>query len=317
MSAPRVSVVIAAYNAAATLAETLASVDAQTFGDLEIVVVDDGSSDATPELLQAQARTSPRLVWVRQANAGVAAAREHAIAIARGELIAFVDADDLWLPGKLAAQVALFDRDPAVAFVYCDAIDFFPTGDASRSWFAEKRPARGDVLRELFNGNFALTSTVVVRKAALAAVGGFDRSLRVNEDFELWLRLAAEYRFDYVDAILVRRRILESGLTRANPMKCYLQDLAIIDAWVARRPELFAASSEIVRQRRALILSRVGYQHLNERAFPQARHAYAEAFRLGQRDRTTLFRLVAAHVPPLAYAFWSAKSLGKRLAGAR
>jgi glycosyltransferase involved in cell wall biosynthesis len=313
LSAPRVSVVIAAYNAASTLAETLASVEAQTFGDLEIVVIDDGSSDATPALLEARARTSSRLLWKRQPNAGVAAAREHAIALARGELIAFVDADDIWLPDKVAAEVALFDRDPAVAFVYCDAIDFFPTHDASRSWFAEKRPARGDVLCELFNGNFALTSTVMVRKAALLAVGGFDRALRVNEDFELWLRLAAEYRFDYVDAILVRRRILESGLTRANPMKCYLQDLAIIDAWVARRPDLFAASSGIVRRRRALILSRVGYQHLADRAFAAARRAYAEAYRLGQRDKATLFRLVAAHVPPLAYAFWSAKSLAKRL----
>ena len=312
MRAPRVSIVIAAYNAAETLSETLASIEAQTFADFEIIVVDDGSSDATPLLLEGHAGTSQRLRWVRQENAGVAAARQHAISIARGELIAFNDADDLWLPDKLSRQIALLDGDTEVGFVYTNARDFFPDRDAPHTLFDQKAPARGDVLGALFRGNFVMTPTVVVKKSALQAVGGFDRTFQVNEDFDLWMRLAAHCRFDYVDDVLVRRRILESGLTRSFPMQCYQQDLRIIDDWVARRPDLFPAESTVVRKRRGLIYSRIGYHLLEERDFKGARSAYQKAIKLGERTPIVAARFAATCMPPLARFFWLAKAIMKR-----
>lgn len=312
MNGPRVSVVIAAYNAADTLHETLASVEAQIFEDIEIVVVDDGSIDATPLILESHARTSPRLSWVPQENAGAAAAREHAIALSKGELVAFVDADDLWSPHKLERQVPLFDRQ-GVGLVYCDVRDLLPDGDAVGSWFEAKPPARGRVLRELFSGNFVCTASVVVRKSSLLAAGGFDRSQRVNEDYDLWLRLANEVEFDYVDEVLVRKRAVASSLTHVYPLECHLQDLRSIDYWVERRADLFPRDSERVRRRRARAYARIGYHTLHRRDFRCARQAYWQALTLGQTDFDTVLRFLASLVPPLAFLAWSANALRKRI----
>ncbi|HEY1092631.1 MAG TPA: glycosyltransferase family A protein, partial [Burkholderiaceae bacterium] len=114
---PRVSVVIPSYNAEGFIAETLRSVLAQSFTDFEIIVVDDGSSDRTPEIAEALG-----VRVLRQANAGVCAARNRGLAEARGEFICFLDHDDYWYPDKLAAQIAEFERDPELGVVYTDII---------------------------------------------------------------------------------------------------------------------------------------------------------------------------------------------------
>lgn len=308
---------VAAYNAASTLAQTLASVDAQTWRDFELIAVDDGSGDATAALLESAATTLPWLSWVRQANAGVAAARMHGIALSRGEYVAFLDADDLWEPGKLAAQMVLFERDPGVGFVYSDARDFHAHADARQTWFEQKKPARGRVLERLFEGNFALTSTVIVRARDLRELGGFDRAFKVNEDYDLWMKLAERVAFDYVDAVLVRRRVMASGLTQANQMACYRQDQAITESWAARRPDLFSADSPRVRRRRAVLYSRIGYQYLADRDFAAARDAYDQALRLGQNDPSTILRALASRVPMLARGFWAAKALFQDVARPR
>lgn len=312
MSAPRVSVVMAAFNAAATLPETLAGIEAQGYGDFELIVVDDGSSDATPQVLERHAAASSRLRWERQANAGVAAARTRALALARGELVAFVDADDLWSPRKLARQVPLFDR-PEVGLVYCDVRDLLPGGAAPQSWFQAKAPARGEVLARLFAGNFICTSSVVVRKAELLAAGGFDPAMRFNEDYDLWLRLADRVEFDYVDEVLVGKRALASSLTHVHPLECHLQDLRSIDHWVERRPDLFPRDSVPVRRRRARALARIGYHRLYARDFRGARQAYWQALTLGQLDAATALRFLAALSPPLARTAWWANALRKRM----
>jgi glycosyltransferase involved in cell wall biosynthesis len=309
---PRVSVVIAAYNAAATIEETLNSVAAQTFRDFELIVVDDGSSDATPELLQGYAASRPWMSWVRQANAGASAAREHGIALAQAEWIAFLDADDLWLAHKLELQVALAAQRPSVGFICTNAVDFLPDRDLPLTQFQQKAPARGQVVKDLFARNFVNTSTVLVRKAALQEAGGFDRHKKVNEDFDLWLRLALLVEFEYIDDILVRRRILPTSLTRANELACFRQDLAIIDQWVAERPDLFDTGSLLVRRRRALILSRLAYQLLAEQRFAEARGAYWQAVKLGQRNAATLARLAASAFPPAARLFWRLKAMRAR-----
>jgi glycosyltransferase involved in cell wall biosynthesis len=308
MSAPAVSIVIAAYNSAATLEETLASVAAQTFTDFELIVIDDGSSDATPALLQTHAAQWPWLSWVRQPNAGASAARQKGIALARSDLIAFLDADDLWHPSKLAKQVPLMLARPELVLSYTDMLDFFPDHDASRSLLQQKSPARGQVLPALFQANFIYTPTVIVRKAALERVGGFDLRLKVNEDFDLWLRLAELGEFDYLGEVLGRRRVLPGSLTRANQRLCYEQDLHIIDTWVAKRPDLFPLNSPQVRQRLALIHSRIGEHCLGQRDFLGARRAYRMALQLGTRSAPTLARSLAAHLPPLMYSFWWLKA---------
>lgn len=306
--APRVSVIVAAFNAESTLEETLASVATQTYRDFELIAVDDGSSDATPLLLDACAQRWPWLRLQRQENRGVAAARTRGMELARGEWIAFLDADDLWLPHKLAAQIALVDRDPELSLVYCDVRYFSRHGEARQSMFEQRAHATGDVLRKLFMNNFILTSAALVKKSALLEAGGFNPVHRVNEDVDLWLRIAEHHKFGCVEEVLVKYRRARGTLTRAHPYACLQRDLEIIDYWVQRRPDVFPADSSQVRQGRALTLARMGAQYLFDRRFAEARRWYRRAIGMGQRDPATFFRAAAAHVPPLAYLFWWSKA---------
>jgi glycosyltransferase involved in cell wall biosynthesis len=297
---PRVTIVIAAFNAAGTLAATLASVAVQTYRDFELVVVDDGSSDDTPALLAHRQAAWPWLQWTRQENAGASAARMRAVAMARGEFVAFLDADDLWLPEKLALQMTVFDRNPSTALVFTDERDFSAGGDAALSRFQQKPPARGRVLDSLFFGNYILNSTVVVRKDALLAVGGLNPFQRVHEGIDLWLRLAEQHDFDYVDKVLVRYRVRPDSISHVDLLACQQRDLEIMDYWVARRPDLFAPDSPRVRQRRAAILERIGRTLLSRRDYRGARRAYRQAIGLGLHGVRVLLRAAAAYLPPLA-----------------
>ena len=312
--APVVSVVTPTYNSAATIADTIASVAAQTWREFEMILVDDGSADHTSLVLAQHARRYPWISWCIQANAGAAAARETAIALARGDFIAFLDADDMWAPNKLALQITAFERNPNAAFVYADARDFQPGHERPYTLFEQKRPARGNVLRALFErGNFILTSSVMVRKSALRAVHGFDTGRRINEDVDLWFRLAEQYEFDYIPEVLVRRRLLPHSLMHSNTLGVWQSDLDLIDRWVQRRPDLFPDDSRPVRHRRALTWSRLANQHLHRRAFAESRHAFLQALRYGCFDLRTLARGLSACVPPTADLYWNTKAVCRRL----
>lgn len=312
--APVVSVVTPTYNSAATIAETIASVAAQSWREFEMIVVDDGSTDETPRLLAQHARRYPWISWCVQPNAGPAAARNTAIALARGEFIAFLDADDLWEPNKLALQVAAFERNPGAAFIYSDERDFWPDRERPRTLFQQKQPARGNVLRALFErGNFILTSTSMLRKSALQAVNGFDPTRHINEDVDLWFRMAEQYEFDYVPQVLVRRRMLPHSLMHSNTINVWRSDLELIDRWVRRRPDLFPPDSPWVRRRLALTWSRLANQLLHRRAFTESRHAFLQAMKYGRFDPRTLARGLAACAPAIADLYWGTKATCQRM----
>lgn len=317
-SSPRVTIVIATYNAAGTLAETLASVAAQTYRDFELVVVDDGSVDDTPALLARHQAMWPWLRWMRQPNAGASAARMLAVGMARGEFIAFLDSDDLWLPDKLALQMAVFDRNPSVALVFTDERSFSADGNAPLTRFQQKPPARGRVLATLFFGNFILNSSVVVRKQALLAAGGLNPLHRVHEGVDLWLRVAEYHDLDYVNEVLVRYRVRPDSMSHGDLLACQQRDVEIMDYWTARRPDLFATDSPRIRDRRARIFERMGRTLLSRGDYPAARKAYRQAIRLGLRDPGLLLRATAAHLPPLAKLVRHLKPAKKHaLAGSR
>lgn len=306
---PRVTVVVAACNAASTLEETLASVAAQTYRDFELIAVDDGSTDATPVLLARYARAHVWMRWVRQDNTGSAAARMRAIGLARGQYVALLDADDVWLPEKLAAQMAIFDRNPSVALVFSDEREFSPEGDAPLTRFQQKPPARGQVLPRLFFGNFILNSTVVVRKDALLAAGGFDPAHRVHEGIDVWLKLAERHDFDYVDKVLVRYRVRPESLSRSNRLACQRRDLEIMDYWIARRPDLFPDGSLHIATRRAQIHERMGRTLLAQQDYAGARSAFRRAIALGACHPGLLVQALGAHLPLLAGLAFRARSL--------
>ena len=201
---PRVSVVIPTYNRGNLLPRAIESALAQTFSDFELIVVDDGSTDHTTEVVRGIDDPRVRLVG-DTTNRGTSAARNQGIREARCGLVAFLDSDDEWLPRKLELQLARLDgdSDPRTAVAYCQVYTYDHLDQRLLREFGELR--EGALFHDLLAGwKPVTTSLFVVRRAALLEVGGFDETLPCAEDYDLWLRLAqASYRFVGVNEVLV------------------------------------------------------------------------------------------------------------------
>ncbi len=185
---PLVSVVIPAYNAAWCVARALDSVLAQDFQDFELIVVNDGSTDRTAEVL---AGYGERLRIIDKPNGGLSSARNAGIAAAGGRYVAFLDADDWWLPHKLARQVARMESQQELVFCSTTTLVRTPEGKALPDWRCGEKG--GTLLERIFGANAHVAgsgSAVLVRRDALARAGGFDETLRSLEDIDMWMRLA-------------------------------------------------------------------------------------------------------------------------------
>jgi glycosyltransferase involved in cell wall biosynthesis len=200
-----VSVIIPTYNHAAFLAEALESVLAQTRTPLEVIVVDDGSTDETAEVLRNYQR---RIRVLSQPNRGVAAARNAGAAVASGELLAFLDADDAWFPAKLERQVARFDGAPEIGLIHCGVAEVDIRG---RQFRVRLDGMEGWVSTEmlLFRRGVILGggSAAVIRRATFLLVGGFDEVLSTSADWDLYYRVARRYPVGFLPEVLVRYRV--------------------------------------------------------------------------------------------------------------
>lgn len=222
---PKVSVVIPAYNALNYLPEALHSVQAQTFTDIEIIIVNDGSVDQTEEWVLCQDDSQIRLI--SQENLGKSAARNRGIREAQGKYVAFLDADDLWEPTKLQKQVHCLDQHPEACLVYTWTALADEQGELTGRLVASK--AEGNVWLHLVQQNIlGCGSTPLLRKDVFEVVGGFDEQLPLAQDWEMWIRLAAHYPFRVIKEPLTRYR-KHQGNTSANwqmMAQCQTQILA-------------------------------------------------------------------------------------------
>jgi glycosyltransferase involved in cell wall biosynthesis len=212
---PKVSVVIPAYNYARFLADALRSVLGQTYKDIEVIIVDDGSKDNTGEVAKAFSG-DPRVRYVYQDNSGVSAARNNGIRSSRGEYVAFLDADDYWLPGNLEAKVKILDSRQEVALV-CSDINIFDhaTGRVlSRFWHNpgsddavdQDKASKAAALCLIDKGCFIQPSAVLLRKSVLSETGDFDVSLKTHEDWDLFVRIVRRFPVAVIDKPLAMVR---------------------------------------------------------------------------------------------------------------
>lgn len=257
---PHVSVVIPAFNCAPYIATAVESVLGQYHQDLDVIVVDDGSTDGT---IQALERYRDRLQLLQQANAGAAAARNHGLSAAKGELVAFLDADDWWDPSRLSAQLAALQAFPDGGLVFSDfavadvnATRILERGirwkygvvrDASIAvWaniFSSSQPVRwrdgegcerhatayqGHVGRWLFRGNMINTCSVLLRREVIEQVGGFDQTLETEEDYDYWLRVAQRWPLVYVDEPLLTFRRRPGQLTQADRIERVVRNVVTV-----------------------------------------------------------------------------------------
>ena len=209
---PKVSVIVTCYNYGHYLAGCLDSILAQTFEDFEVIVVDDGSTDDTPHQIQLYLTRKDRIRYIRTTNEGQASAKNTGIRNACGEFVAFLDADDLWHSEKLKKQLVLFeDKSIGVVFSRMEFINEEGRTIVSQEPSGYLRPRSSQVTDHLLFDNFVPFSSSMVRRELLENYGGFDETLAMGIDWDLWLRLSLHCQFAYVDEPLLRYRVGHAG----------------------------------------------------------------------------------------------------------
>ena len=241
---PEVSVVIPTHNRAAFVADAVDSALRQTWRDREVIVVDDGSTDDTLERLN---RFRDRIRVIRKDQGGAASARNRGVAEAQGNWIAFLDSDDIWIDMKTEIQMDLARLHPEYGWM---ASSYWKL-EGGREFRRTRRGRSGHVFRQIWEENFVRTSTVMIRKDALEQVGPFREDLAINEELDLWLRLAQRYAIGYIPDALALYRHHPGGVSRDSlkSREIYLDlirqhdDPDRIPRWARRRREAYLLAS--------------------------------------------------------------------------
>jgi glycosyltransferase involved in cell wall biosynthesis len=227
MNNPLVSVIIPAYNAEAYISEALESVFAQTYRPFEIIVVDDGSTDKTAEIVKnyqtskTTKTNETNLIYIYQSNSGPSKARNEGMKVAKGDYIAFLDADDLWTPMKLEKQVNYMLSNREVFLVFGDMMIFNEQGVVVESTFKKNGypecDRRGKVLNafeRLIERNYIPSGTVLLKRDCFEKVGYFDENIRHGEDYDLWLRISLMFHIGCIPEVLRLKRIHGDSLSK-------------------------------------------------------------------------------------------------------
>lgn len=258
---PSVDIIVPAYNAAAFLPAALDSVVAQTSPDWRILLVDDGSTDSTPEIAREYAaRLGDRLVSIRQPNAGLPAARNTAIRHSTAELMALLDADDIWLPRRLELSLAAFQGRPEVGLAYGFNARVDAEGRVLDSFTRPSAHPEGSVARYIYMRELDLPCpTVTFRRQAALDAGLFDETLRASEDRDLWVRIAHTYQVRLIPEVIAHYRVSPHAMT-TDPERMFTAQMRFVQKhygrngldWRARR----VALGWIYRQRAEALAQR-------------------------------------------------------------
>jgi len=231
---PLVSVIMPTYNRERFVGIAIRSVIEQSYPNWELIVVDDGSTDGTSDLI-APLLADRRIRYLKQQNSGQAVARNQGLRLARGEFVCFMDSDNRWLPPKLQRQVALFAgrADLDVLYGEIDIIDEEGRVQAS----TPMRRHSGRITEHLLVDNCVTFNTAMVRRARLLECGGMDETIRRADDYDLWLRLSVRCTFEYVPEIWAQYRVMTDQIS-SNKDGRFESNQSIIERFMARHPSL-------------------------------------------------------------------------------
>jgi len=240
---PKVSVIIPTYNRAKLLPRTINSVLNQTFQDFELIIVDDGSTDNTKEVIKGFQNKDERIKYVYQNNQGESGARNTGLRESQGEYVAFLDSDDEWLPEKLEKELELFKRSDRkhLGFVSCNAL--IKKGDGIREY---KTPRYKNNFKELLKRNFICSpSSVLIKNKVFNSVGVFDKKLKIGPDWDMWIRIAREYDFDFVPEPLFKYYIHGNNITKTLSLSKKERNLKYIfqkyKKYYEQNPKIYSA----------------------------------------------------------------------------
>jgi glycosyltransferase involved in cell wall biosynthesis len=306
MPLPTVCVVIPAYNSEGTLLRALDSVAAQTFPPSEILVVDDASSDATPFLAGGYRRAAVNVISMRT-NVGASGARNQGVRVASANLIAFLDADDEWLPTKLEKQVQLILASQNSTFCSCGSSLISPDGLNRGDIYRGQAVTTGpEAWKALLKDNYVTTPSVLVWRRHLLALGGFDETLKIAEDQDMWIRLAERGGLSYVPETLVHVHERKSSLSGGSFDDQMTYTLPMIEHHLER------FSDKLTREDRRSILGR-RVQRLGQLAFSRGARDVGEqliwrSIDLGYKPWEGLIFLLKAN----SVAIWLKKAIRER-----
>lgn len=271
-TAPLVSVIVPAYNSAKYITETISSLLEQTYPNIEIIVVNDGSQDNTLDVLKFY---QTKIVIIDQLNTGVSGARNTGIRAAKGDLISFCDSDDLWAPQKIHEQITYLQHNPSVGMVYCDwhvwnpdhngnfvVPEFFRSAQYGQEIDSAKS---GWVYHKLLLDCICLTSTVMLRKDTIQKVGFFNTDLWCGEDYDYWLRVSRITEIHKLKSKLVLYRSLAESITRRPTPVHYEYEVfrKAISQWGVESPNGEKNDPRLLKERVAKMRFDFGYHHLN------------------------------------------------------
>ena len=287
---PKVSVILPAYNGEKFIAAAIDSVLSQTYKDYEVIVVNDGSVDGTARILDKYAG---KIRVVSQENGGIAKARNVAIENSKGEYLAFLDQDDLWLSDKLELQVPLMEKNKDVGLTYTDAHILCDNNTEFLS-FGLRKPYRGMVVENLLLNNFIATSSVMVRKECFEKVGLFDQTLSPCLDYDIWLKIASIYKADYADRPLVKFRDHVSTF-RKNEIFTIEKIIETLERFIDEHPEIRRNMGIKIDQKIANYYIGLGNKYFAKANFKVAFSKFNMAFKLNPSLRAFLY--IIASVP--------------------
>ena len=289
---PRVSVIMPAFNTAAYIAESIDSVLEQDYPNLELIVVDDGSTDGTVEIVRSY---GDRLTLLTQQNQGAAVARNAGIAAATGEYIAFIDSDDVWLPGKVTAQVLYMQQHPEIGFTHTRFLSWKPDANGAFPPPAEmakpQMPVReapgvvaegsGWVYNQLLMKSLSHTITVMMRRQLVDEVGDFDPQLKRGQDYDYWIRASRLSEYRQLDRVTALYRLHGAGCITRYPDVNYEVEVVqrALARWGRVGPNGEETPASVVRRRLGDAWFTFGYHHYWNASPRIARHAFLQALR--------------------------------------
>ena len=291
---PRVSIILPCYNGAKWIGQAIESVLAQTYKDFELIVIDDGSTDNSKEVISSYLYDE-RVRYIYQENRGFSATLNRGIKESKGEFIGFIGQDDLYVPNKLQVQVRYLDEHSDVDLVHSNYCFINPTGQIIRIRHIKipKFPSREKLIEHLFIYNFIGFETVLLRKKCLDKVGLFDERMIGFSDHDMWLRIAGEFNIAYIDSILVKKREHPQQLSKIAIERCLYDELLMAVKAIKRYPFLKKA----IKKKLASIYYSLGLAMLEKEIYESAKQKFFKAIQY----EPWKFKAIVAYIAPRIY----------------
>jgi glycosyltransferase involved in cell wall biosynthesis len=295
----QVSVIIPTYNGASYVASAIQSALNQTFEDLEILIVDDASTDRTLNEIEPFLTDKRVKLLCNTSNLGIPATKNKAVKMARGQFIAFLDQDDVWLPNKLEVQINHLKQDDNIG-VIASAIYFI---DESGNLIGKKilnienaQPLTQ--VKRLLLGNFITNSSAVVRRSCFDKVGYFNENLRGSDDYDLWVRIAKYFKIHYLNQILIKKRLHKLNFSELNIQTMMEGKLQVINSAIQNNPSLADKLNIYI----ANVHRSAAIKYALNGQISQAKNHFAQALKSGNRSFITFAGYFLSLVSPLVLA---------------